>query len=219
MAGAEHERSKWMLGAYNPACLVTLSGLLAAVAAMLLATRGMYELAMVGLIFAGIADLFDGVVARRLQLDNFAKEYGIQLDTTVDVVAFVITPLVIALNIAPATWAGALCLGWFVFAGVVRLAHFNTLSTRGVDQSVYHRGMPVTYTALIFPLFFILLGMIPVESFRLLLTGLFAIIGLLFIVNVPVPKPQGSFYIILPLLAVSLTVYWVGRHLHWFSAT
>jgi CDP-diacylglycerol--serine O-phosphatidyltransferase len=216
---ATRHPGKWILGVYNPACLVTLSGLLASIAAIVLATRGMYELAMVGLIFAGIADLFDGFIARRLQLNSFAKEYGVQLDTVVDIIAFVVAPLVIALHVAPATGVGLLILAWFVVAGVVRLAHFNTLSMRGADQSTFHRGLPVTYTALIFPLFFILLGKIPIESISQLLTGLFALVGFLFVVNVPVPKPRGLFYIILPLLAVGLTVYWVGRHLHWFSAT
>lgn len=95
MTREKYGRNNWVLGIYNPACLVTLSGLLASIIAIVLATRGMYEIAMAGLIFAGIADLFDGVVARRLQLDSFAKEYGVQLDTVVDIVAFIMTPLVL----------------------------------------------------------------------------------------------------------------------------
>lgn len=219
MPDTEHKGGNAIIGVYDPACVVSLLGLLAAVAAMVLATSGYFELAMVGLILAGVADLFDGVVARRLQRADFAKEFGVQLDTTVDIVAFVATPVVIALNTVPATWLGSICLAWFVIAGVVRLAHFNTLSIRGADQSTCHRGLPVTYTALIFPIFFLLHDTVLAESFQQLLFGTFVVIGLLFIINMPVPKPRGGFYIVLPMLAIGLTVYWVGRYLHWFGTT
>jgi len=206
-----------MLGVYDPACLVSLSGLAAAVAAMILAVRGTFELAMVGLIIAGIADLFDGVVARRLKRGRFEKEFGVQLDTTVDVFAFVATPVVIVLNSVAVSWAGALGAAWFVTAGVVRLAHFNTLTVRETEPVTHHQGLPVTYTALIFPLLFLVRGTMTEEHFQLLLVAALVAVGFLFVINVPVPKPRGMFYVILPLLAVCLTVYWVGRYLNWFG--
>jgi CDP-diacylglycerol--serine O-phosphatidyltransferase len=212
------EAGRPILGAYNLACLVSLAGLAAAVAAMVLASWGVFELAVVGLILAGVADLFDGVVARRLELGDFAKEFGVQLDTTVDVVAFLATPAVIALSILPAAWPGAIGIGSFVIAGVVRLAHFNTLSVRGADQSTHHRGLPVTYSALIFPLVFLLRDALPAERFQQLLIGVFVVLACLFVVNVPVPKPRGVLYIVLPLLAVGLTVYWIGRYLNLIGA-
>ena len=107
-------------------------------------------------------------------------------------------------------------MAWFVLAGVVRLAHFNTLSIRGNAQQAFHRGLPVTYTALIFPLLFLLHGTLAAEIFELGLAGAFALIGLLFIIDMPVPKPRGAFYILLPLVALLLTVYWSGRYLQWF---
>ena len=100
-----------------------------------------------------------------------------------------------------------------VVAGIVRLAHFNTLSIRGADQSTHHRGLPVTYTALILPLLFLLRDPVSAEDFPMLLGLSFAVIGLLFVIDVPVRKPRGVFYIILPLLAAGLIVYWAGRYL------
>ena len=95
---AQCPRRSMILGAYNAACLLTLTGAGAAIAAIVLASSGKIELALIGLMLAGLADLFDGVVARRLALNNYEKEYGVQLDTVVDVIAFVATPIVIALN-------------------------------------------------------------------------------------------------------------------------
>lgn len=204
---------KQILGVYNPACLLSLAGVCVAVVAMILAVQGAVELALVGLILAGLADLFDGVVARRLRLDDYEKEFGVQLDTTVDVVSFISTPAVIALSTGWLSWFAVLGIVWFVIAGVVRLSHFNTLSIRGADRSTHHQGLPVTYTALIFPLLFLLRDLITAENFALLLGSAFAVIGLLFVINVPVRKPRGLFYIILPLLAAALIVYWIVFYL------
>lgn len=206
--------NKKFLGVYDPACLLSLSGVVAASFAMILATQGAIELALVGLIFAGVADMFDGMVARRLQRGQFASEFGIQLDTTVDVVAFVATPVVIGLNSSPISWFMVVGIACFVVAGVVRLAHFNTLAIRKEGQSTHHRGLPVTYSALIFPLLFLLWGLMAAKAFSLLLGVSFALIAVLFVVNVPVRKPHGVVYVILPLLAVVMITYWCGRYLH-----
>ena len=66
-----------ILGVYNAACLLSLCGAGAAIAAIVLASSGKIELALIGLMLAGLADLFDGVVARRLALNNYEKEYGV----------------------------------------------------------------------------------------------------------------------------------------------
>ncbi len=204
---------KLVLGAYDPACLLSLSGVVAATLAMVFAAAGAIELALVGLILAGLADLFDGMVARRLKRGTYAREFGVQLDTTVDAVAFVAAPVVIALNSAPATWPVIAGVVPFVVAGVVRLAHFNTLTLSGADQSSHHRGLPVTYTALVFPLLFVVRDAISADDFQRLLGLCFAVIGVLFVINVPVRKPRGGFYVILPALTAGLIVYWVGRYL------
>jgi CDP-diacylglycerol--serine O-phosphatidyltransferase len=202
-----------ILGVYDRACLISLGGVVAAVAAMMLAVLGRIELSLVGLILAGLADLFDGVVARRLKRTDYEREFGVQLDTVADAVAFVAAPVVIALNAATPNWPTLVGMALFAVAGVVRLAHFNTLSVRGADQSRYHRGLPVTYTALVFPLLFMLREPLPTEAFDVLFGMSFPLIGLLFVINFPVRKPRGVFYVILPTLAVGLITFWVQRFL------
>ena len=203
-----------ILGAYNPACQLSLAGVVAAVSAMIFAVRGIIDLALVSLMLAGLADMFDGVVARRLRLTNYEKEFGIQLDTTADAVAFVAAPAVIALNTGPASWPVMTGAAIFVIAGVLRLAHFNTLSARGVDQTTHHRGLPVTYVALVFPFLFLLRDSMAVDVFQLLLALTLVVIGILFVTNLPVRRPNRVCYLILPLLAACLIFYWV-----WHAST
>jgi CDP-diacylglycerol--serine O-phosphatidyltransferase len=202
-----------ILGAYNLACLLTLSGLVAAIGAVVLSSAGEMELALVGLMLAGLADLFDGFVARRLRRSEYEQAFGVQIDTVVDVVSFVVTPFVIALNAGPrsALLLGAMTV--FAVAGAVRLAHFNTLSTLGADQSTHHRGLPVTYTALIFPVLFIARDLVAGPTFSILLGTAFLLIGALFVIDVPIRKPRGVFYALFPGLGVLLIAYWTWRSL------
>jgi CDP-diacylglycerol--serine O-phosphatidyltransferase len=200
-----------VIGAYNAACLVTLAGFVAAVAAIALAAAGRIELALSCLVLAGLADLFDGVVARRLERSDYEKEFGVQLDTVVDVVSFVLAPFVIAFAAGLRTPAGLGAMALFTVAGAVRLAHFNTLSAQGADQSTHHRGLPVTYTALIFPVLFLLRGLVPESGFRPLLGVAFLLVAIAFVMDVPVRKPRGAFYVLFPLLGAVLVAYWAWR--------
>lgn len=202
-----------ILGAYNPACLLTLSGFVAAVAAIVLATAGEIEFALVGLMLAGLADLFDGVVARRIIRSPYEKEFGVQLDTVVDVVSFVVVPFVIAVAAGLHATPALVVLMVFALAGAVRLAHFNTLSAQGADQSTHHRGLPVTYTALILPLLFVLRDAIPGRTFLLVLGVAFALVAVAFVTDVPVRKPRGAFYAVFPVLGAVLIAYWLWRGL------
>ncbi len=213
MPGTDRRTERRFIGAYNPACLLSLAGVVASAAAAILSMQGIISLGLVCLILAGLADLFDGVVARRLSLDKYEKEFGVQLDTVVDAVAFVAMPVVIGLSSVPMSWLVVMGSAWFVIAGVVRLAHFNTLSMRGADQSTHHRGLPVTYTALIFPLVFLLRDVLAAEDFQRLLGLSFALTGLAFVANVRVRKPYGRYYLLLPLLAAALIVYWSGQYI------
>jgi len=99
----------------------------------------------------------------------------------------------------------------------MRLAHFNTLTMQGADQSTQHRGLPVTYTALIPPLLFLLRDVLSAEDFRWLLGLSFLVTGLAFVVNISVRKPSGAFYVILPLVAAGLIAYWGGHYLQLFG--
>jgi len=200
-----------ILGAYNPAGLVTLSGLLAAVGAIVLASVGRIEFALACLSIAGLADLFDGVVARRLTRSEYEKEFGVQLDTVVDVVAFVVAPFAVAFGAGLRSPLALVVMALFAVAGAVRLAHFNTLSAQGADQSTAHRGLPVTYTALIFPVLFLLRDALPAAPFGWLLCVAFLVIAAAFVTDRPVRKPHGVWYVLFPVLGAVLISYWIWR--------
>jgi len=197
-----------VIGHYNAASLLTLLGLCLSVAVCALALKGSIELAVLCLIYAGLCDLFDGVVARRSQLAPAVRAFGMQLDSIVDMASFGLAPVVLAL-------ASGLrgVLGWvvamiYVCAAAQRLAHFNSTGLEQVKGTNYYRGLPVTYAALIFPLVYAARAPLG-NTFGGWLMLAYLLVALAFVAPVPIPKPAGRAYVALPVLGLILTVYWL----------
>lgn len=107
---------------------ITLLGMFAALTSMVLAPDNAYA-ACIALIIASLCDMIDGRTARLL---NAQSEFGQQLDSLVDVVAFGVAPafLVFHWALSGMPTIGGFPLGLlpaflFVGAAAVRLARFN----------------------------------------------------------------------------------------------
>ena len=87
---------KCFLGYYNKSVILTYAGAAAAVAGMGLACSGKIKAAVLCLIFCGVADLFDGMIARRCKRTDEEKEFGIQIDSLTDMASFALFPPVIS---------------------------------------------------------------------------------------------------------------------------
>lgn len=204
-------------GIYNPACLVTMIGAFSGCLAICLSISGLFGFALVALILAGLADLFDGYVARKLDMGAFEKDFGLQLDTVVDVLSFVAAPAVIgvvATGSDPMVMASAVI---FMIAGLVRLAHFNTAAVTGEAVNNAHSGLPVTYAALVLPLAFIAIEFLNGQLFRIALGAVFLLLAALFVAPITVPKPRGVFYVIFPFFAISLVGFWIDHQMQFFE--
>lgn len=200
---------RYLVGTFNPPAGVSLLGLCLAMAGCGLAMAGRLELALVALLWAGLCDLFDGLVARKLQLTQAEREFGVQIDSLVDMASFGVAPAVIGLAgglAGPAGWIAALL---YVCAAAMRLAHFNVsgLETRG--SSSHYTGLPVTYAALLLPVVFIARRWLGEGGFAGLLTAAYLFIALCFLARIPVRKPRGAAYLVFPVLCLLLTAGWL----------
>lgn len=184
-------------------------GAFAGCLAISLSVSGPISLALVALMLAGLADLFDGYVARRLKMSAFEKEFGVQLDTIVDVVSFVAAPAVIGVSLSNATPLVVLCVMLYMLAGVVRLAHFNTQANSGQAPTGSHLGLPVTYAALVLPMVLVPMSALGPALFQFCLGFVFLGLAILFLAPVTVPKPRGVFYIVFPVLAALFASFWI----------
>ncbi len=168
-----------MIGFYDYTVILTYLSLLSASCGIVvsLAGGGHPFIGCFFLLFCGFCDAFDGKVARtKKDRTELERNYGIQIDSLSDLVAF---------GVLPACMGGALILRsdfllglaetyadrWFVLLGglalfavlilyvlaaMIRLAYFNVTEeerqkTEGGVRK-YYTGLPVTAAALIFPL-------------------------------------------------------------------
>jgi CDP-diacylglycerol--serine O-phosphatidyltransferase len=93
-----------------------------------------------------------------------------------------------------------------------RLSHFaaEEKETEGARRTRYS-GLPVTFASLFLSLAYLLLPLVGAAALSWTLRALLSALALLYVVNVPVPKPRGPFYPIFILTALGLTAFWISR--------
>lgn len=146
------------------------------------------------LLISGFLDLFDGKVARtKKNRTDREKKFGMQIDSLADLVAFGVLPAAIGFAIGLEHWWQWLVLALFVLCGLVRLAYFNVLeeerqATEGGANTGFI-GLPITTSALIFPLIVIFAEDFG-EWFQLVYLICLSIVGLLFVLRIHIKKPK-----------------------------
>lgn len=158
---------------------------------------------LIFLVLAGICDMFDGKVARMCKRTEEEKQFGIQIDSLADTINFIALPVVIMLSLGMNSVLDIIIYILFVICGVSRLGYFNV--NAGLDNPVkFYNGLPVTSTAIIYPVLGLLHGQIPENIFQIVYISATLLIALLFIIRIKVPKFKGIAYIIIPVLAAIL---------------
>lgn len=181
------------IGVYDYTVILTYMSLLSAFGGMTLASRGLYGWSVLCLLLSGICDAFDGTVARaKKNRTEDEKNFGIQLDSLVDVVSFGVFPAFMCWCMGVQGPVSIVILFFYITAGVIRLAYFNVLEakrqqTEGGCNKVYH-GLPITSISIIFPLVYLLRFLLSADTFLTVLRIMLAVVGLLFILDIPVKK-------------------------------
>lgn len=201
-----------MIGKWNKSVIATYVGMLLAVASIFLLMSGLYKAAMMCFMGAGICDLFDGTIARMCKRSEEEKNFGIQLDSLVDVVSFIVLPVVLIVKLAGLTWYAAAAAVMYSVFGIARLAYFNVCQEENEDKDSpikYYTGMPVTYAALVFPLVYLIHLYFNTEVTALFMCIAMGIMALLFILKIKFIKPGKKGYIFLMLLAIALFAVYI----------
>lgn len=150
---------------------LTLANLSLGCFAILFAINGNLNLSVLLIFVAALADRFDGMAARKL---NIESELGKQLDSMSDIISFGVAPaLLLYQGIlsgfgAPGSFFTVLYIG----CGAFRLARFNISANNG-----YFTGLPITGAGCLATLSFLAVPYWPEPSFLfiMLLLSLFMI--------------------------------------------
>ena len=204
-----------MIGFYDYTVILTYLSLLSATTGIVVALSGGGHpyYGCFFLLFSGLCDAFDGKVARTKKArTRMEMNFGIQIDSLSDLVAFGVLPACIGtalIRVSPLInaalmgisipWhiaAGKLCLHavlvLYVLTAMIRLAYFNVTEqerqTTETGARTDYLGLPVTSAALIFPFVLLLQYILPADI-TLFYLGTAVLTGLLFISPFHVRKP------------------------------
>ena len=201
-----------MIGKWNRTVILTYVGIFFSIIGMGFVIHADAESAMSCLILAGICDLFDGQIARRIKRTEEEKLFGIELDSVADVVNFIAFPVVL-LYVTVSSWLLVSLAGtFFAICGTARLAFFNMGAKESMGEISFYRALPVTYTALILPLVYLLKYAISLNVFDIIFMVCYLSIGVFQITDIRVSKPKRWAYPFFVVLAVGmLYVYrWIS---------
>ena len=183
------------IGFYDYTVILTYLSLVSAVLGMTFAHKGLFGAAMLCLSLSGFCDAFDGTVARsKRNRTEDEKAFGIQLDSLCDVVSFGVTPAFCLYCMGVDSALGVAILCAYSICAVIRLAFFNVQEAKRqqveTGSNKYYRGLPVTNSAAIFPLYYLTRSVLPGNVF---VTGLYilaALTAFLFVLDFRVKKPK-----------------------------
>ena len=200
-----------MVGMWNKSVILTYIGMGFAVLGMVIATGG-YDIkyAFACFMVAGVCDLFDGAVARKCKRNDEEKAFGIQLDSLVDVIDFIALPITIFVAAGMTHVYQIVLYVLYALCGVARLGYFNVVTADENGPVKYYTGLPVTYSALIFPVVYLTKYVLAANVFDFIYTLTILVVTGLYIFKIKVIKPRGIAYVLFALLAIIMLVIYVG---------
>ncbi len=193
-----------MIGFYDYTVLLTYMGFASGMLGIYLSILGDPFKAIICLMFSGLCDMFDGKVARTKKRRSVEeRQFGVQLDSLSDLVCFGVLPAMIGYSLGiKYTFLVPLVI-FYPLAALIRLAYFNMLETiRNSSTPVKaYTGLPVTASALIFPLVFAFKGLLK-AYFPLVYGIVMFIVGVLFITKIKIKKPSLKVMILFIIIGV-----------------
>lgn len=182
-----------MIGFYNYTVILTYLSALSAAVGIALAMNGSGLGSMICLLFSGLCDMFDGTVAKTRKRTKAEKRYGIWIDSLADVLAFGMLPAAAGYCFGMKAVYYYVIIALYVLAALIRLAYYGVTEEERQDTTTEARttynGLPVTASALIFPLLFCFKSLIGDTWFTPVYAVVLALTALAFVLNIKVHKP------------------------------
>lgn len=125
--------------------MITLMAMFCGYYSIAASLRGDYVSAAYAILLAFVFDGLDGKVARLL---NATSDFGVQMDSLSDLVAFGVAPSILVYNwlLIPYGRVGWMAAFLFVACGALRLARFNVQTTKETKDAFFV-GLPIPAAA------------------------------------------------------------------------
>lgn len=130
--------NKHLLGFYNYTVILTYSGMLIAFLGIIFLINNIQKPAILCLMISGLCDMFDGSIAATKQRNHMEKQFGIQIDSLSDLIAFGILPALFVYFIFPGSLLNMLASCTYTLCALIRLAYFNVVEEKRQNSRTYH---------------------------------------------------------------------------------
>ena len=188
--------------------LFSLAGLGCSLLSIYFLIIGIYEAAMIGMIWAVAFDWADGLIARKMKgRTGTDREFGGQLDLLIDIVSYGITPSILILsysNFNPLFLIPAFIM--LVF-GAIRLSYFSTF---GLSNDAKYTGLAIDNNSIIFIFLFMFAEYFERIPFSFLLAASGICLAILNVSQIKTPKLSGNPFnvLLLAIYTVVVTVFY-----------
>lgn len=207
---SEREKGEYyMLGFYDYTVVLTYISLGISILGMIYAVNGDFRAAIFCLAISGLCDMFDGKIARtKKDRTEDEKKFGIQIDSLCDVVCFGAFPIIICYCIGMRSMGGKAILVLYGIASVIRLGYFNVMEEKRQSETSevrkYYQGLPITSMAIVLPFIYLIRRYCGIH-FLFVLHGVVLVVGILFVSDIKVKKPQNPVVVLMvALVALAL---------------
>ncbi|HWR25313.1 MAG TPA: archaetidylserine synthase, partial [Methanosarcina sp.] len=188
----------------RPPDLVSLLNLICGIGSIAAAHNGSFDLALILLLLAAVADGVDGYIARRFK----GGELGEQLDSLADAVSFGVAPaLFVYMQFGSEDPLIAILPGFYAICGVLRLARFNSVSSNKTG----FEGLPITAACVMLVTYLLLGESLVIIDFVLALS---LALSLLMVSSVSYPKIRN-----IKLLGFVASVFGITMLLYFVDVT
>ena len=170
--------------------LLSLAGLGCSTSAIYFSILGVYEAAMIGMIWAVAFDWLDGIVARKIKnRSKSSSSFGGQLDVLIDIVSYGVAPSILLLSYGE--YGPVFLIGAFIIlsATALRLSYFSTF---GLSNGSKYIGLAMDNNNIVLVFIFLFEGFFNTEIFSIILYVCLLSLSVLNVSQIKTPKLSGK---------------------------
>jgi len=170
--------------------LLSLAGLACSTIAIYFSILGVYEAAMIGMIWAVAFDWLDGIVARKIKnRTKSSSSFGGQLDVLIDIVSYGVAPSILLLSYGE--YGPVFLVGAFIILSstALRLSYFSTF---GLSNGSRYIGLAMDNNNIVLVFIFLFEGVFNTEVFRVILYVSALTLSVLNVSQIKTPKLSGN---------------------------
>jgi CDP-diacylglycerol--serine O-phosphatidyltransferase len=170
--------------------LCSLAGLVCTLIAIYCSIKGVYTIAMIGMIWAVAFDWADGLIARSMK--GRTKQQGVfggQLDVLIDIVSYGVTPAILLLSYGEFELIFLVGAFLMMAGAAIRLSYFSTF---GLVGGKHYTGLALDNNSIILVFILLFAGLFDQDTFSYILYVSCLTLTFLNVSQIKTPKLSGN---------------------------